>query len=299
MRGQVKIYQKKLTARRRRRAFYLTLYSVAAAGLLLSLLSYVSQLPSFSIEGVSVRGNDRVSSSEVESVVWKDLVGNYGGFFSKSNEFLYPNALIRNDIGAIPAVKSVSVSRSGRIINVTVSERTKTAEWCSGAFGSTADCYSLDSAGYVFAKEACATSSVCVKASVSTTTSSGLIYRGILADDPVGQSLISADEFKKINFFIGELSGLSVDPREVELSGTSSAPYLTIVLGGGGRLVVNAGDDLSSVLSNIAAVISDRTVVPSLSEFLSKLDYMKLDIGNKVVYKLRSSKEQSSKEQIK
>ncbi len=286
MRGQVKIHQKKLAARRRRRAFLLTLYAVAAAGGLFCLLSYISQLDALSISSVVVEGNDRLSSSTVEMVARKELVGNYASFFSRENIFIYPKSKIRADILALPLVKSAEVSvGDNRTLRLALSERQETALWCSDAPSEAAlNCYSVDGDGFVFAPE--------LSASVATSTGE-LVYRGLVTGDPVGHAFLKPADFRKIAFFMSELSGLSVEPREVDLTSSSadasSTPlvYMTVVLGGGGTLVIDTADDLSSVLRNIAAIVSDKAIAPDLPKFLSELDYMKLDVGNKVVYKMR------------
>ena len=63
--------------------------------------------------------------------------------------------------------------------------------------------------------------------------------------------------------------------------------YMTVVLFTGGRLIINTNDDLAIVLSNLSSIMRDKTVVPTISSFLKKLDYMKLDSKNKIVYKLK------------
>ncbi|MDE1874526.1 MAG: FtsQ-type POTRA domain-containing protein [Patescibacteria group bacterium] len=302
MRGQVKIYQKKLAARRRRRIALIILCSVAAAGLIVSGLSYLSELDALAIRNISVAGNERLSSSTVDAIVLRDLAGNYLGFFSRANALLYPHGEIISDIAALPLVRSVSVSRDGFSgLAIDIAERDEVAEWCDGqapplsyvtATDTTAydaigtdvrslACYSVDEDGLVFAAAAPASAG-------AATSAPSFIYRGILAGDPVGQQLMPAADFKKVQFFMTELSNLPVDPREVYMYGTTTAPdYMDVLLGGGGRLVIDSRDDLSSVLDNIATVLSDKIVVPDEAAFLDRLDYMKLDIGDKIIYKLR------------
>ena len=287
MHGQIKINQKKLTTRRRRRAFFLVLYGVAAAGLIFSGLSYIAGLDAFSINNVEVVGNSRLSNNAVEVVVWKDMSGNYASFFSNANFLIYPKAQITSDLLSLPLVKSVSISNQGfNTLVVSITERTQSSEWCADV-----NCYSMDDNGYIFAK---------AKRVAATSTDTSFIYRGLVADNPIGQNLLPPADFKKAAFFINELSGLSVDPREADLSlasvyapgvatGTSSIIYMNVVLGGGGQLIINTSDNLSMVLGDISAVISDRAIAPSLEQFLGNLDYMKLDTGNKVAYKMKVS----------
>jgi len=276
MRGQVKVYQKKLVQKRRRRIFYVSFYSLVLFGFLYTGLSYISRLDSLTLHEVVVRGNTRLESAIVDRIVREGIEGNYGAFFSKANAFLYPRKDIENTLRALPLVKEVDVSRSGfNTIAVQLVERTEAAVWCNKEKAVSETCFSLDENGLVFAPI------------VSNLASSSLfVYRGVLDDAEPGKQLLPALDFKKIQFFIHDIKNLSVDPLSATLSSTTN--YMTIELRAGGKIIVNAGDDLSVTLQNIAAVLQDRSVAPSFSDFLTHLEYIKFDAGNKVVYKLKN-----------
>ncbi|MBI5134065.1 MAG: FtsQ-type POTRA domain-containing protein [Candidatus Taylorbacteria bacterium] len=275
MRGEVRVYQRKIVAKKRRQAFYYPFYSLCAATIFVCALSFVSHIESLSIQRVEIAGNERMLSSDIESIVWKSLSGNYQGLFSRRNALLYPRDEIAVSIALAPLVKSVEVSREGLgTVSVRIVEREEAALWCEDD-SEEALCYSVDEEGFVFA-------SVFDRAS----STESFVYRGLIEEEPIGKKLLSGPEFKKMQFFIRELSGLSVEPREARLGGSGS---LSVLLGAGGRIVVNQRDDLSAVLGNIAAVISDRKVAPDLRAFLDTLDYIKFDAGNKVVYKVKGS----------
>jgi hypothetical protein len=288
MRGQVKIRQTKLAARRRRRIVFMSVYGVAAAGIFLCGLSYISQLPSFAVSQITVEGNSRLSAAAIQSIVFKDLIGNYMGLFSKRNIFLYQKQAIQHDILALPLVKTATISQQGLTgITVSITERDQTSRWCSGVTG-ISDCYSVDDSGFIFAKAAdaaCTADHVCLVDSASSSAS--FIYRDGVISGPIGSHVLDSNQFKKIGFFMNQLTGLAVEPREAILSNSTTTSYMTILLAKGGKLIVNTADDLSVVLGNISSVISNRAVAPSLSQFLATLDYIKLDIGNKIVYKLK------------
>ncbi|HVT74930.1 MAG TPA: hypothetical protein VHD69_00710 [Candidatus Paceibacterota bacterium] len=274
MRDVLKTRQGKLAARRRKRAAFLLLFFLAAAGITFSVLSFVSQLDSLSIQSVAVRGNVRIPTEAIENIVLEKLTGNDISFFSRRNIYLYPKGPIVQAVALLPAVASVEASRDGGTLVISVHEREEAALWCAGLTQDTG-CFSMDAEGYIFAEQPREDPKL-------------FRYRGLIYDMPIGKRLLPTDQFRNIGFFMNELAGLSVEPREAILSGTSTLIYMTISLEGGGKLIVNSEDDLSTVLSNVAAVISNKAVAPSLSVFLASLDYMKLDIGNKIVYKLKS-----------
>ena len=285
MRGQVKVYQKKLVLKRRRRIFYISFYSIVGLGLIFAGLSYVSQMDALLLREVSVRGNVRMLRSDVETIVKSSIAGNYGNFFSKANAFLYPHNDLEKTLLAVPVVKEVNVSRSGfNTIVVNITERSEVARWCNEGASDENPCFSLDENGLVFAPigQGC-DPHVCMPEASSTRDM--YLYRGIITDGALGKQALTAVDFKKIQFFMNDLKNLSVDPIEASFSSTTN--YMTILLGGGGKIVVNTGDDLSATLQNISTVLKDRSVAPSFSDFLARLDYIKFDAGNKVVYKMR------------
>ncbi|MEN9622223.1 MAG: hypothetical protein RLZZ67_657 [Candidatus Parcubacteria bacterium] len=278
MRGQVKVYQKKLVDKRRRRIFYLSFYSTVLVGLVLSGISYLTHIESLTLSEVSVRGNVRMMRDDVERIVNTELAGNYAGMFSRANAFLYSRTDIENALRAVPIVENVEVSRSGfNTVVVNLEERSEVANWCNESALGEEPCFLLDENGLVF-----------TKAIGSTGTSTRFTYKGTITDGPLGKQVLTPADFKNIQFFIHQLEGLSVDPVEATIASTSD--YMTIALGGGGKIIVNTTDDLSGILENISAVLKDRSVAPSFSDFLAKLDYIKFDAGNKVVYKVREVK---------
>ncbi len=270
MRPRVMVHQKKLIARRRRRAFFMSLYVLFALGIIFSGLSLLSQEQFMSIEKITVGGNVRAKVETIETTVLREMAGNYFYFFSKSNAFLYPADDIMEKILALPLIQSVSVNRNGlKAIEINLEERREDARWCEGSVHEINWCFSMDENGLVFDQIA---------------TSTAFIYRGLISGSPIGQSFLAPEEFKKIQFFVRDLGFFGIAPAEAIFG---EPHYMTVVLLTGGKLIINTNDDLSVVLSNISSVIRDKTVAPSLSRFLEKLDYMKLDSGNKVVYKLK------------
>lgn len=272
LRGQAKFQQKKLSARRRVRALRLGGIAAAAAGVLFFGLALISQIGALQIKEVAVEGNSRVSKEELVGAVDAAISGNYLGVFSRSNALLYPKEAALAAVAALPAVESAKVSRDGiGVVKVSVVERAPSARLCKGTAGDYSDCYLLDEQGVAFRK--------------ADADAAGYVYRGEAEADPIGRPWLPASDFKKLQFFMGRIDGLSLTPREADLG---DGGYATVLLGGGGKLLVNLDDDLSVVLANLAAIISDKSIAPDFPDFLARLDYIKLDSGNKIVYKLRN-----------
>lgn len=270
MRGNVKVYQKKIVDKRRKKLFFLCLWAFLAFGLAFSGLSYVSQLDSLSIDRVVIEGADRLDQSAIIETALSHLEGNYGYFFSKSNFILYPQDAIRNDIARLPLVKNVTVNDKKNVLIIRITERSESAIWCEIDGEASEACFSVDENGFIFA---------------GTASAGGITYKGhIEGEGKIGSSVMPVDDFKNMQFFMRELIALDIEPAEVLIE---EAGYMEIFLKKGGRLIINTSDDLSDALSNLSTLLSDAANVPNLEDFLGRLDYIRLDSGNKVFYKLK------------
>ncbi|MDP1625173.1 MAG: FtsQ-type POTRA domain-containing protein [bacterium] len=276
MRSKVKIAQKGIEARKRKRLTWAGILWLALALVVFFGLAWLSHLDFMSLSVIDVSGNTRIQSETIRTIANEKLSGNYIGLFSRNNAFLYPRRAIRNAVAALPAAKSVDVDRSWlKKIEINVVEREEDARWCSDGEGDIAldgrdvGCFSVDENGLIFDR---------------SSTRTVIAYRGEPMGEPEGKQVAPSEDFRRMQFFVRELGKLGVDPREVWFK---DAGYIDVLLGQGGRLIVNTSDDLSTTLLNLAAVLSDRSIASSTTAFLSSLDYMRLDSGNKVFYKLK------------
>jgi hypothetical protein len=271
MRGNVRVHQAKIRAKKRKRFALISSAVVLLVLIVLGGFAWLSRAEFLKITEVRVTGSMRLSEEFVASSTSALLAGNYLGLFSRSAVFLYPHDAIEREFSAMPVVKEVKVSSRGlKAIEVAISERVEMARFCDGSAGEFAQCLALDEDGLAF---------------FPSSDDSMIAYRSATTSLALGDSLFAqASDFKGIQFFLRELSSLDLNPREAIMG---EAGYMTVTLGGGGRLIVNSTDDLSGVLANLSSILRDRSVAPSLGDFLARLDYMRLDSGNKVFYKFR------------
>jgi len=263
-------YQKKLVIKRRKRVLLICLSSLIGLGIVSSGLAWLSYSEFTAIQNFSISGVDDQKTLDVNSMITNEISGKYPFFFSKKNIFLYPKNNIKQKILALPFVQNVEINEKGlNEVVVLIEEREESARWCEDVTLESSKCFSVDENGYIFGEIA---------------TSTAFIYHGLISDIPIGQQILSPDEFKKVQFFVRELGRMGISPSKARFG---ESGYITISLLYGGKLIVNTNDNLSHILSNISSILADKTVVPSVSGFLEKLDYIKLDSGNKVVYKLK------------
>lgn len=274
MRSQVKIAQKGIEARKRKRLLWASALALAAAVVLFFGLAWLSHAGFMSVKAVEVAGTSRISADQVRAAADGAMSGNYLGLFSRRNVLLYPHDAIHAAVAAFPAAASVEVERERfSVVAISVAEREEEARWCSDGAGDEAlsgadvGCFSVDEDGLIFDR---------------SPASAAVAYRGAPMGNPIGKQAMPRDDFRRTQFFVRQLGGMSLDPREVRFK---EAGYLDVLLGQGGTLVVNSSDDLSAVLGNLSAVLADRTSPSTLAAFLSSFEYIRLDSGNKVFIK--------------
>jgi len=267
MAGKRLVDQKRLRAKKKRRLFFISLYLLFFVGLIVCGLSYVSSLSTFQIKGLTVVGVERESSAHIASIVRSSLMGRYIWLFPRASTLIYPKVQIEKELLMLPIVQSVDISRLGLSgLEIGIVERSETSQWCD-----VNDlCYSIDGEGFIFDKVA------------SSTT---FKYRGLIKDSPIGKNFLPEETFKNIGFFIRELKNMSLLPVEARLS---SNDYVEVLLLSGGKLIIYTKDDLSIVLTTLQSIVADKQIASSTEEFLSNLDYLRLDAGNKVTYKKKN-----------
>lgn len=271
MRSNVKVYQKKIVERRRKRALWISAAYIALLAAMVAGLSWLSRVEATEISRIRIEGNERVSDEAVASVAEEEMAGAWLGLFSKKNALLAPEGAVAERLAALPQALSVDVDVKGlHELAIYIEERQEEARFCQGPLGDFSSCYSVDGEGFIFDRAAEA--------------SDAIAYRDDREGDPLAGAVIEPAQFKNLQFFAQELSSMGLPPREIELR---EAAYMTVVVGEGGRLIVNRADNLSKTLGNLASLLERRDIVPSAAELSEGLDYMRLDSGNKIFYKLK------------
>lgn len=269
MRGNVRVHQRKIVARRRKRALIFFSVTLGALALLLGGFALLTHARFLAISEVRVSGNTRLSETYVKTLADEKLAGNYLGMFSRRAVLIYPHDAIESALRELPVVRGVTIEADGfHVVDIQIEERVEAARFCLGDAGDFSSCFAVDEGGFAFSP---------------SEDASMIVYRNASTTEPIGRQVYDENQFKNLKFFVRELISLGATPREIV---AGEAGYVDIILVDGGKLVVNTSDDLSDVLANLSSILNDRTIASSPEAFLSKLEYIRLDAGNKVFYKL-------------
>lgn len=112
----------------------LTRWYVAGGGVLCAGLAWLALVsPAFSISSVTISGYSRLHPALLEGAVAEQLSGRWLGLAPRANYFLLNERGVAQALTAIPAVRSVRVSRRfPKTLEVAVEERTANIVWVTG-----------------------------------------------------------------------------------------------------------------------------------------------------------------------
>lgn len=278
-----------LRAKRRRMLALKVLAVLIVIGGIAWGISYVSYLPSFTIQTIRVSGAHDVPADLIERYAWTVLQNGSRHYLSRANVLLYPGPVIEHDIVSdFPRIRSAVVSRPSLLsttMDITVEERAPFALWCTSAtFDGSERCYQMDDTGFIFAEAPDSAS--------STPAASAYVFRGTLGaasttqeviGDPIGHAFAPA-----------HLSGLAVLLRLLGQAGftplgasITDGEDFTVPLQEGFYLKASFGADAATLVRDLQLVLSSD----ALQGKQDQLEYVDLRFGDRVYYKLNGQDE--------
>ncbi|MSU55428.1 MAG: hypothetical protein EXS46_02705 [Candidatus Taylorbacteria bacterium] len=249
------------------------------------LIFWLTDLSVIKINRTEVTGAKTIAFEEVASTTVKLLEGRYFFMVPRANVLFYPKKKIVESItSSYPQIESISIKlKDLNTVQVTIKERSADALWCTKIQvqsehdgKSLENCYKFDSTGLIYLTH-----------SFATSTPSGFIkFFGKLPEgNPVGMIYSSPERIKKLLDFSKKIftKGLVVTSFEEKEDGELEV----MLFGGTQRLLISGESDFSVALANFQTIIED----PSFGgiDGFSKIDYVDLRYGNKVIYKIKSA----------
>jgi hypothetical protein len=257
-------YKKK----QKRRRIQLVFVSISFI-LLISSFIYLSRHEQLQIVEIIVLGEEVVGKEEIVSTVKELLTGHYLRTVPKANAFLYPRQVIRENLfKEFPRFKSVDLDVNNfHTLSIDVEERAPFALYCANK----SECYFLDEDGLIFAL---------------APSFSGAIYfiytTEKAIEKPLGERLISIEEFRQLLKFMETLATLNIYPSGLELG----KDEYKLLLPTGGEIIWRRESDLTFIRSNLEAFLSDDSI-QAQKNFLDKVVYLDLRVDDKVFYRIK------------
>ena len=252
---------------------------------------YVSRLPRIQLNTVEVVGNKVVDTDDVVSHVEKYLSGHYAYLIPHRDALIYPKQKIVADlVKSFPRFDSVLVYRTDwHTLQVTVSEVRGRALWCGvtdtdlGAGATAQPCFFTDETGRIVSDAPHYSGNVYPRFFGGTISA-----RSAPLDDtnPLGASFTDPDTFQKLIAFQEAVANFGFQIKSVDI-GTDTEDTIMIDLGSGKTAPVRflKDDNFETLKGNLAAALSNPTLVSALKNDKQNLEYFDLRFTNKVYYK--------------
>lgn len=250
-------------------------------------LSFFSYDKHIVIDNITITGTHIINQDDVKSEIYKNISGKYIYLFSKSNSLIYPRKEIYNDLRLkFPRIETLSISRQGlKTLRIDISERTGSFLYCGIDIPLTKDqvgenCYFINNDGYIFDKAPYFSGNVYFK------------YYATLEgneENPLGQQMISADQFHRIMRFIDKISSIGFKPIYIVL-GQDGIDHLYLNHGENStipEIIFKDNDDLDLIQDNLSIAMRKNEFANEINSKYNTLLYIDLRFNNKVLYKFQ------------
>ena len=284
--------------RHRRRSFLnKILFFLLGVLIIFIFLAYISRLNNLNINNIEVTGNQVIDTNAIKEVVTQETTGKYFWLFPKTNIFIYPENVIKNELqDKFKRLEDINLSiKNDRTLVVSVAERKALYTWCgaippvAAVTGNSLNCYFVDENGYIFDQAPYFSGNVYFKLyglpdSVSPSLSEETF-------NPSG-FYFSQQNFKQLVSFKDILINLGLKPTslyvtsdgevEVFLSSVNSSVMQP-------EIMFNLSDDYEKVAENLEAALTTDPLKTEFANKYSSLLYIDLRFGNKVYYKFATT----------
>ncbi|MBX4199896.1 hypothetical protein KW790_00325 [Candidatus Parcubacteria bacterium] len=223
---------------------------------------------------VEVKGNNAVKSEDVGNLVSKDLEGSFAFVIPKSSTLFYPEKKIKADLlSSFPRLSAATLALKGtHTISVSLEERSPVAIYCKDVSNRNEpqSCYFMDDSGFIFSDAAVFSGGI-----YPVFTSQPLLQK------PMGQSLVSKEEFKVLMKIWADIIKLDLSPKYISRVNDEYSMGLASAT----NILWKSSQDESEFISNLDSFLHSSKTAGATQ--LDNLVYIDLRFTNKVFYKFR------------
>lgn len=253
--------------------------------LLISGLSYISQIKRLNINEVKIEGNKIIDTEKVVEEVNKITAGKYIWLFPKTNILLYPKSKIKRELSnKFKRFSDITLGiENSQALKISVAERTPEYTWCGAIppYGASPEiCYFLDKEGYIFDEAPYFSGEVYFK------------FYGVPepnTENPAG-SYVAKGYFDKLILFKNTLTEINLKPAvmyiqegedvKIFLSKDKTSSTAT-------EIIFKKDSDYQKIAENLKAALDTEPLLSKVKTSYSSINYIDLRFGNKVYYKFK------------
>lgn len=266
---------------RRFRVFILFLILII---IIIFALAFFSDAKKTKIDNVVIEGNHIIDKEEIENEIYKNISGRYFHLFSRSNSLIYPHKKIYNDLLLnFPRIESLEITRDNfKTIHINIKERVGAFLYCGNNIPLNKEdigenCYFINNDGLIFDQAPYFSGNIYFKYYVNLKNE----------EDPLGQQMISVENFHKVTRFIDSIASLGLTPIYIFIGkdGTNSL-YLdhkendTVP-----KIIFKNDTDLEVLQDNFSLAMKKKEFAEEINSKYNTLLYIDLRFKNKVLYK--------------
>ena len=255
--------------------------------LLICSFAFSSRINKVNINQITISGNKIIETKEIETIIQKEIAGNYFWLFPKTNFLIYPkNKIIKELNSKLKRLKNVSININNfRLLDVKVSEYEGKYLYCGILIPVLRDsindnkCYFLDSDGYIFDKAPYFSGDVYFK----------FYGDSLLSNENPSGSYLMKDKFSKIIEFKNSIEKMNLKPTSFYLNENGEEGNFSLFgePGISPKIIFKVDGDYEKLAENLQAAISVDPLKTNLKTKSSSLLYLDLRFGNKVYYKFK------------
>jgi hypothetical protein len=252
---------------------------------LIGSVAYYSSNSHITINKIVVTSNITINTSDIESLVKKDISGRYLYLFSRANALLYPKEKIYNDLTTVfPRIEALSIYREGwNILHIAITERSGSFLYCGEKIPETKEdigenCYFINNNGYIFDKAPYFSGNIYFKYYLKINDNNG---------NPIGDQMLQPENFHNISSFIDGVSKMGFKPIYI-LADENGDYHLYLdhnLSDTSPEIIFKSNNNLPTVLNNLSAAMTKQEFTNEINSKYDKLLYIDLRFNNKVLYK--------------
>src|SRR3989338_7682053 len=219
--------------------------------------------PPFQVQTISISGNEKITSQDIEAIAWQNVDKNLLGLGHKSMFTVNTVALRENLLARFPGLGEVNVTKRWlKDLGINISERQAAAIFCEG--DSTQNCFVIDKNGVIFEP--------------AYSTAGNLIVRQTVAGAKlsIGQTLVDKDMMASIN----RLKDALKNNFQIELRQALAANPLVITTHEGWQIHFDPEQDIGAQLTKLDLLLKNE-ITPTTRE---NLDYIYLQYKDRAYY---------------
>jgi len=252
---------------------------VLVTAIFLLVSAFLLQLDEVTITQVIVNGNSVVTEEALRRVIYGELEGKYAFIFPKGSIFLYPRKSIEASVlDAFTRIQKADISfEDFQSIALVVEEREPFALWCGAVYEDLSvreTCYFLDDSGFMYTQAPHFTGNTFFRFY-------GALINPLAGGDPVGETFLSREEFRKINFFIDAIKEINLQPAALYIRDEND---FELYLEDESKILFGRTQNLSRTLENIQSFFESAEYAKHEEETLEYADFR---FGNKVYYQFK------------